>query len=83
MNILALIPIGGIAGMPPYTPHAGSGKIACAGCGIACWIGPRQTVMKLEKPELPALCMLCACKEIQKQKESDEEVTASVIPLGD
>jgi len=86
MNLLALIPIEAKdrIGMEhvPYTPHAGSGRIPCEKCGVGCWIGPRQTTMKVNNPDIPTLCMICVFKECQKQKESGEEVTASVISLG-
>jgi len=85
MNVLALIPIEAKdrIGMEdvPYTPHAGSGRIPCEKCGVGCWIGPRQTTMKVNNPHVPALCVICVVRECQNQKETGEEVTASVISL--
>ena len=83
-NILALIPIDFKDRMEmAYTPHPGSGRLPCEKCGIACWIGPRQTMAKVSNPEMFALCMICAVKEIGKYKNSGEEFKASIVPLGD
>jgi hypothetical protein len=88
MKMLALVPIDvkdqiGMENMT-YTPHPGSGRLPCEKCGVGCWIGPRQTTMKVNNPEVPAFCMVCAIKECQaQQQKTGEKITASVVPLGD
>ena len=81
-NILALIPINpkDRIGMQEvqYTPYPGSGRVQCDICKVPCWIGPKQTVAKVNNLQMPALCMMCAIEEIKKDK-----IQPRIVPLRD
>ncbi len=68
-----------VPGLGDWKPYKGSIQVAADCCGRVVWQGPAQQLHKVENPDIPIVCALCAVKML---KESGT-TAVNVIQLTD